>query len=170
MGSNSGTVRRLLPVIIGVVIVAAGLFGLLLLFNGRDSAGVSAGAPAGPGVLEKQPGDPPTSGEPGEANLQAEGEVSDDVLVAALARGDVALVYGTPKPPPELVTLQEDATGPFDPELAAAGQMAFFVRRRGIEGVQALAWKRRLEVQSPADPQLREFVDAWVGRGAGDTG
>ena len=89
------------------------------------------------------------------------------MLVRALATGDVALVYGTAKPPPELTRLREDATGPFDPELAAAGQMVFLVRRKGVDGIQALAWKRRLEVDSPADPRLREFIDAWLGKGRG---
>jgi len=161
--------RRLLPVLAGVVIVAAGLFGLLSLFNGRDGGSVSTQAATGPGSFETAPGDPPTSGEPGTDNLQREGAVEDPVLLAALSIGDIALVYGTPKPPPELVALREDATGPFDPELAAAGQMAFLVRRPGVAGVQALAWQRRLETENPADPQLRQFIDAWLGKGRGNT-
>jgi hypothetical protein len=162
-------VRRALPVLIGIVIVAAGLLGLLALFNNRDTADVSAGPAQGPGVLEQQPGDPPTSGTPGDARLQREGAVQDAVLLRALSIGNVALVYGTPEPPPELVRLRDDATGSFDPELAAAGQMAFFVRRPGIEGVQALAWMRRLETDDPADPQLRQFIDTWLGKGQGNT-
>jgi hypothetical protein len=162
--------RRLLPVLVGIVLVGAGLVGLLAIFHGRDSADLTTGgrtAPAqGPGTLETAPGDPPTSGTPG-GNLQRELDVPDPVLVRALATGDVALVYGTPKPPPELEQMREDATGPFDPELAAAGQMAFLVHREGVSGVQALAWKRRLTVESAADPRLREFVDAWLGKGDG---
>ncbi len=45
--------------------------------------------------------------------------------------------------------------------------MAFLVRRKGVTGIQALAWKRRLEVPSPADPRLREFLDTWLGKGDG---
>jgi hypothetical protein len=82
----------------------------------------------------------------------------------------VALVYGSADPPAELTQVREDATGPFDPELAAAGQMAFLVHRKGVTGVQALAWKRRLEVPSPSDPRLREFIDTWLGKGEGGTG
>lgn len=161
--------RRALPVLAGVLIVAAGLFGLLSLFNGRDSGSVTTDAASGPGVLETAPGDPPTSGEPGSESLEGEGDVSDRALVSALAAGNVALVYGTPKPPAELVAVQERTSGPFDPEIAAAGLSVVLVRRAGVDGVQALAWQRRLKADSPADPQLGQFVDVWLGRGRGNT-
>ena len=161
-------VRRALPILVGLVLVAGGLLGLLTLFNDRDSAGLSSEPAQGPGVREEQPGDPPTSGEVGGTKLEGEGTVSDAVLVDALAIGNVALVYGGAQPPPELVALRDDAIGPFDTGLAAAGQMVFLVRRPGIDGVQALAWQRRLETADPADPLLREFIDAWLGKGRGD--
>jgi hypothetical protein len=165
-----GGVRRVLPVLVGIVLVGAGLVGLLAIFHGRDSADLSAKTPVqGPGDAQTTPGDPPTSGAAG-GNLQRETTVSDPVLVRALSLGDVALVYGAPKPPRALVQMRNDATGAFDPELAAAGQMAFLVHRRGVAGIQALAWKRRLETNNPSDPQLRAFVDAWLGKGRGGTG
>lgn len=160
--------RRLLPVLVGLVLVAGGIYGLLTIFSNRDSSEIGT-TTQGPGTLETEPGDPPTSGTPGNGNLTAEGDVEDPALLAALAIGDVALVYGTAKPPPELVRLREDATGGFDPELAAAGQMAFLVRRPGVQGIQALAWQRRLEAEQPGDPQLRAFIDAWLGKGRGNT-
>ena len=165
---QTARVRRLLPVLAGIVIVAGGLFGLLTLFNDRDAAGIGDGAAAdGPGVFERQPGDPPTSGDPsGEAPVR-EGALDDDAIVSALALGNVVLVYGTARPPQELVRMRRDATGAFNGGLAAAGQMALLVRRPGTEGVQALAWQRRLETPDPADPRLREFVDAWLGKGRG---
>lgn len=158
--------QRLVPVLIGIVLVGAGLFGLLTLFHDRDSAGLNGGtaSASGSGTAETQPGDPPTSGVKG-GNPQHEGRVADPVLVRALAAGDVALVYGTPTPPPGLRRLRADATGAFDPELAAAGQMALLVRRQGVSGIQALAWKRRLQVDAPTDPRLRAFIDAWLGKG-----
>jgi hypothetical protein len=160
------TVRRLLPVLVGIVIVVGGGLALLQLFNSRDSGEVGTGAtPQGPGAFEAEPGDPPTSGDPGVARLQTEGEVPDDSLVAALAAGNVALVYGSAQPPRALERLRDETSGPFDPELAAGGLSVFLVRRPGIEGVQALAWQRRLEVQDASDPQLGEFVDAWLGQG-----
>ena len=45
--------------------------------------------------------------------------------------------------------------------------MAFLVRRKGVDGIQALAWKRRLQVDGPTDPRLREFIDVWLGKGRG---
>jgi hypothetical protein len=162
--------RRLLPVLVGIILVGAGLVGLLAIFHGRDSADLSAKTVQGPGVLETDPGDPPTSGSTSGGNLQREGTVADPVLLKALSIGDVALVYGDPEPPPELAQLRDDAAGPFDPELAAAGQMVFLVHRNGVQGVQALAWKRRLAVPSPADPRVREFIDTWLGKGQGGTG
>lgn len=158
--------RRLLPVLVGIVIVVGGGLALLQLFNSRDSGEVGAGAaPEGPGVLETEPGDPPTSGEPGAARLRAEGDVPDDALVAGLAAGNVALVYGSAQPPAALERLRDETSGPFDPELAAGGLSVFLVRRPGVQGVQALAWQRRLEVADASDPQLTEFVDAWLGQG-----
>ena len=169
MEGHTQGVRRAVPVLVGLVLVAAGLFGLMQLFTGRDDADITAGASQGPGALEEQPGDPPTSGAVEPAPIGREGEVPDELLVYALSLGNVALVYGSRQPPPELVQMRDDATGPFDPELAAAGQMALLVRRPGSEGIQALAWMRRLQVADPADAQLRDFVDAWLGKGRGNT-
>lgn len=161
--------RRLLPVLVGIVLVGGGLVGLLALFHNRDEAGLSAQTVQGPGALESEPGDPPSFGTPG-GNLQREREVPDPALLRALATGDVALVYGTAHPPAELVQLREDATGPFDPELAAAGQMAVLIRRPGVDGIVALAWQRRLQVSSADDPVLAEFIEKWLGAGRGNTG
>jgi hypothetical protein len=158
-------VRRLLPVLAGLVIVGAGLFGLLTLFSDRDSAGLSTGAAAGPGSFETRPGDPPSSGTPAGEPPPRERRLGDQAIVDALAAGNVVLVYGSAAPPPELTGMRADATGDFDPGLAAAGQMAYLVRRAGTEGVQALAWQRRLRSDDPADPLLRDFIDAWLGKG-----
>lgn len=165
-------VRRLAPVLVGLLLVAGGIYGLLALFSGRDSSQLSAPAAAqGPGTLENEDGggSPPTAGSPGGGSLTGEIDVSDPALLHALAIGDVAFAYDAAKPPPALVRLRDDITGPFDPELAAAGQMVFLVRFKGVEGVEALAWRRRYRAAGPADPQLRAFVEAWLGKGRGNT-
>lgn len=169
--------RRLLPILVGAAILVAGLFGLLQLFAGRDSAELDQSAASGPGLLEPEAtgppagtGPPPTSGTFTPRNVTSEGRLSPDELLTALAQGNVVLAHPGRRPPPELVRLQEAVSGPFDPELAAAGQMVVLTTWPGIEGVQGLAWRRRLEASGPADPRLRGFADTWLGQGRGNTG
>jgi hypothetical protein len=38
-------------------------------------------------------------------------------------------------------------------------------RRDGSGPATALAWKRILRADDPADPALREFAEFWLGRG-----
>lgn len=175
--------RRLLPVLLGVVVVIGGGILLLTVVHGRDAAGVDAQAGAGPGVLEPNRGNAtragagvgrfsapaPTSGTHAPRNPRREGRVDDAELLQALALGDVALVYASARPPAELVALQGDVSGAFDPELAAAGQMVLLVRRAGTRGIQALSWRRRLQATGPRDPRLRAFAEAWLGQGVGRT-
>ncbi|MGI8623472.1 MAG: hypothetical protein ACR2NB_08295 [Solirubrobacteraceae bacterium] len=165
--------RRLAPALLGLILVAAGIYGLLAVFSHRDSSQLRTDAAAqAPGRLEPLDagGSPPTSGSVGADPLTREIAVSDPVLLRALALGDVAFVYDAPRPPAALRRLRDDVTGPFDPELSAAGQMAFLVRRRGVRGIEALAWRRRYRASGPDDPQLRAFVDAWLGKGRGNAG
>ncbi len=63
------------------------------------------------------------------------------------------------------LALQEDL-GPYDPELAAAGQSVVLAHVRGLAQPVAVAWRRTLEFQDPAAPEVREFVEAWLGTGA----
>ena len=105
------------------------------------------GGPSGPGVLEPDrgaeqfgddapatpaspPADPPTSGpHKAEAVTRQAVELSDDQILTALAQGNVVIAYDAEDPPPALVQLQEDTAGPFDAELAAAGQAVILARR-----------------------------------------
>jgi hypothetical protein len=81
------------------------------------------------------------------------------------------LVHGTSPPPGELLNLQEALSGPFDPGLAEAGQQVILVRRpKAGEQVQALAWRRSLRGVGAADPALRDFAEAWLGKGAPGSG
>lgn len=158
-------VRRVLPVLLGVVVVVAGLYGLLAGFSGRDSGGVDS--TSGPGVEEPlgAPGNPPTSGDHEQANVTTERRLSRDQLLTALELGDVVIVHPPGRTPSALKQLQDDVSGPFDPELAAAGQMVVLAPWKGVDGIEALAYRRRLEAKSATDPQLRAFADAWLGTG-----
>jgi hypothetical protein len=159
--------RRFLAVALGVLIVAGGILGLMSYFSGRDSGGVQQSAAGGPGTLESTPGSPPTSGPHARRNPTSERHLDDAQLLTALELGDVVIAYPQATPPPALVALQERVSGPFDPELAAAGQMVILARRPDVSGIEALAWHRRLQASGPADPRLRAFADAWLGKGSG---
>jgi hypothetical protein len=87
--------------------------------------------------------------------------LSDDQLLEALHLGNVVFAYdGSPA---ELKKIQDQVAGPFDPQLAAAGQAVILDRRPGVKGTIALAWRRELRSDDPA--QLRDFADAWLGQG-----
>jgi Protein of unknown function (DUF3105) len=165
-------VRRVLPVIAGVVILLAGLFGLISLFSGRDSGGVGdSKTAAGPGTLEAVDGGgtPPASGPHEKRNVTSEKRIGEDALLTALELGDVVIVHPPGRSPAALKRLQDDVSGPFDPELAAAGQMVIVTPWPGVTGVEALAYRRRLQASGPDDPQLRTFAEAWLGVGRGES-
>jgi hypothetical protein len=141
---------------------------LIVVLAGRDSSQVESGV-SGPGVVERgATGDgPPTSGPQRDAPVPADRtELSDDQIVAALALGNVVIAYEGEAP----TAVQEEVSGPFDPELAAAGQAVILAKRPGVGGVQALAWQRRLVASGPDDPKLVEFAEAWLGQGAPEAG
>jgi hypothetical protein len=87
--------------------------------------------------------------------------LSDDQLLEALHLGNVVFAYDGSAA--ELKKIQDEVSGPFDPELAAAGQAVILDKRPGVKGTIALAWRRELRSDDPA--QLREFADAWLGQG-----
>jgi hypothetical protein len=112
--------------------------------------------------------DPPTSGAHHERLVTREGEaLSPDEILHALELGDVILFYSARRPPAPLRALQREVTGPFDAEVAAAGQQVILAPREGPTAVTAAAWRRVLRTDDPADPRLREFAEVWLGRGAG---
>jgi len=175
-------VRRALAVLLGVVLVIGVAVVASLALSSRDDAGVGSAAPSGPGELQKDLGarhlppgqhvppssltDPPTSGAHHPRLVTRDGAVlSPDQILHSLELGDVILFYDAAKPPARLRALQADVSGPFDAEVAAAGQQVILARRPGTQGVVAAAWRRLLRAPDAADPALREFADAWVGRG-----
>jgi hypothetical protein len=170
-------VRRLLPVLAGALLVLGGIYVVMTIASGRETGGGVEGQAGGPGALEavvkgRPPtgADPPTSGEHTTRNLTREGRVGTDALLTALEQGNVVLAYPPGPRPRALERLQDAVSGPFDPELAAAGQMVVLVAWPGIQGVQALAYRRRLRASGPSDDGLRAFAEAWLGQGLGHTG
>jgi hypothetical protein len=157
--------RRALLVVLGVVLAIAGVAAVGLIVSSRDDSQVAA-APSGPGEVQPEGADPPASG-PHRNDLVTRDRrpITDDQLVRALELGNVVILYDRSAPPPALVKLQEEVAGPFDAELAAAGQAVILARRAGSGPATALAWKRILRADDPADPALREFAEFWLGRG-----
>jgi hypothetical protein len=178
-------VRRLVVVLAGVALAAAALAALVFGLAARDDAGVAAPGTE-PGALQPDRGarhlpagehvprdgltDPPTSG-PHHPRLPARDRVrlDPDEILHALELGDVILFYEGPRAPAPLVALQEELTGPFDADVAAAGQAVILARRAASDSgaVTAAAWRRLLRAGRADDPAVREFAEHWLGRGAG---
>ena len=176
--------RRVVTALLAVILGAGAALLVLIFFNARDTATFSAAK--GPGLAlpdqghrhipQSQAGtpryatDPPASGphRPEPINTRDRRTLTDDQIIHALELGDVILFYGDKKPPRDLVALQRELSGPFDPVLAAAGQQVILARRPGLNGVLALAWARQLKVPDPEDPRIHQFADFWLGRGASD--
>jgi hypothetical protein len=169
--------RRAVVVVLGVVVVVAALVGLMLVISSRDDSQLSA-APAGPGQLQPDRGashdaaaepsgaTPPTSGTHlPDLVTRDRTRLTDDQILHALELGNVVILYDAPDPGAGLEQLQEEISGPFDAELAAAGQAVILARRAGAGPATALAWRRVLQTDDPTDPELREFAEAWLGRG-----
>jgi uncharacterized protein DUF3105 len=168
--------RRLLVVLLGVAVAIGALVGLVLFLGSRDDSQISA-APSGPGELQEDRGarhdgpaedtaEPPTSGahRPDLVGRDRR-ELTTDQIIHALELGNVVILYDGERPAPALVRLQEEVSGPFDAELAAAGQAVILARRAGAGPATALAWRRELRADEPADPALREFAESWLGVG-----
>jgi len=169
--------RRALLAVVGVALGVAAVAAVFLVASGLDDSEVAG--PQGPGELQPNRGashsgpaeasgdDPPTSGthEPRLVTRDRRA-ITDDQLIHALELGDVVILYDGSQPPPALLRLQRDVTGgPFDAEVAAAGQAVILAQRPGAGPATALAWRRVLRADEPSDPDLREFTESWLGRG-----
>jgi hypothetical protein len=75
------------------------------------------------------------------------------------------ILYPQRTPPTALRRLQDDLSGPFDRDVAAAGQAVILSRDPSVGQVTGLAWRHRLRASGSADPALREFADFWLGKG-----
>jgi hypothetical protein len=170
-------VRRLLLVVLAVLVGCAALAALLLALTARDESQV-AGAPAGPGELQPDrgaahgtaarvpAGELPTSGaHRAELVTRDRRALTDDQIIHALELGNVVVLYDAPDPGSALEAVQEEVAGPFDAELAAAGQAVILARRESAGPATALAWRRMLRSDDSTDPRLREFAETWLGQG-----
>jgi hypothetical protein len=162
-----------------IVAATAALLGLVLVLGARDDPEV---APTpGPGELRPDQGAahdgpanasgdaPPTSGTHRPQLVTRERRtLTDDQIIHALELGNVVILYDAPDPGTWLERVQRDVAGPFDAEVAAAGQAVILARRTSAGPATALAWRRILRTDDPRDPRLHEFAEAWLGRGVGN--
>lgn len=170
-------------IVIGVASLALAAVLIALLsgyFTGQDDAMVSSAGGVGlkfadQGNEQLAPGsrrpsydsEPPTSGPHVPVAVTADRRVlSNDQILSALAAGNVVIVYGSPAPPPALVSLSRSLAEPFSPALVRAGLAVILARRPGAQGLIALAWTRMLRQSALSPDTLTTFVQSWLGHGA----
>jgi hypothetical protein len=150
-------VRRVLGGLLVVVLSLAAVFAVVLILQSRDDAEVGRASGPGEKVEARCPDQP--------AGVTRDSRpLSEDQIRQATSLGNVVLRYAGSRPPAALRELQDELTGPFDAEIAAAGQAVILAG--GGKTVEALAWGRRLRARTPGDPALRTFAEAWLGEGA----
>jgi hypothetical protein len=134
--------RKLAGTAAAVAIAVAGVVGLIAFFNSRDESttGGTATRPV-PGVTAPAGGG------------------------ALLKAGNVVLSFSDPAFGPRLTALAESLGAPDTPETRAAGQAVVLRRDPRAGGVAAKAYEHTLRVATPADPQLQDFIERWLGQG-----
>ena len=149
--------RRVLGGLAIVVLSLAAVIGVVLVLQSRDDAEVGSADGPGERVEARCPEE--------RAGITRDSRpLSEDQIRQATAQGNVVLRYSGSRPPAALRELQDELTGPFDAEIAAAGQAVILAG--GGQTVEALAWGLRLRARTPDDPALRTFAEAWLGQGA----
>jgi hypothetical protein len=152
-------VRRALGWLLALLIALVAVGGGILLLQSRDDAGVEKASGPGKRVADRCP----TRAAPVARDRR---KLTRDQIQTALAEGNVVIFSG-PRAPSELRALQRDYTGgAFDAEIAAAGQAVILAENGRPRGYEARAWGRSLTVDTQEIDRLREFTEAWLGRGA----
>lgn len=172
---------RILLVLAIVLLSIAAVAGVLIFAASRDKPDLSA-IDRGPGTeypdqgndhlaLGEEPkvrfvSNPATSGPHLPEGIVNDGvQLSRDQVLQALEKGNVVLFFDSAKEGRALRRLQRRVSGPYDSQIAAAGQAIVLARRPRTKGVIAAAWRHLLTVKKPTDPQLDGFIQYWLGRG-----
>jgi hypothetical protein len=162
-----------LKVLAVVVVGLAAVVGLVFAFASRDdsqvggeTAGLDRDLGSGHGSRADASAEFPTSG-PHRPDLVTRDRraLTNDQLLHALELGNVVVFYDSFEP--ALGRLQREVAGPFDAEIAAAGQAVILAPREGAGPATALAWRASFRAQSATDPELRAFVENRLGTGVG---
>ena len=133
---------KTLLAVAAVVLAGIGIAVAISVFSARDDATVPQRTEqSGPGV-ERPAGETPQ-----------------------VAPGNVMLLYSDERLTRSLRRLAADTAGPPDPALVAAGQAVILQRRPNQPvAVVALSATRRLQATSARAPELRGFIEYWLGR------
>jgi hypothetical protein len=151
-------VRRVLGGLLIVVLSLAAVVAVVLILQSRDDAEVGSASGPGEKVEARCPDEP--------AGIAHDSRpLTEDQIRQATSLGNVVLRYSGSRPPSGLRELQDELTGPYDAEIAAAGQ-AVILAAGGDHGIEALAWGHRQRVSAADDPLLRTFVESWLGEAA----
>lgn len=137
--------RRVIEGIAVVVVALAGVIALLLFFEGRDAS---------------------TTTTSGQATVTGPGNPDPDASSALLKAGNIELRYRRNSDRNLLVSFAQRQAGTDTSELRAIGAAIIVTRNdaRVSPRLVALAYKRRLELDSPRDPRLQAFVETWLGQ------
>lgn len=140
--------RRLVSALAVFAIAFAGVVGLLALFESRDQSTTTGGASSS-------------------ANADGPGVRDPGARSSLLRAGNVELRYARAADRSALVALADREAGRDARALRETGQAVVVVRDPGAAPILARAYGRSLRASSARDPRLQEFVEAWLGRGAG---
>ena len=135
--------RRFLGGLLILALSLAIVIAVVIALQSRDEGNVDKGAGPGEKVAAKCPDKP-------EGVTRDSRPLSENQIRQALSLGNVVIRYPGTKPPATLRELQDELTGPFDAEIAAAGQAVILAR--GGTSVEALAWGHRLRAAQPQRP------------------
>jgi hypothetical protein len=129
-----------------VLVAVVGAGALIAFFQSRDDASLDTG----------------------EGGQSAPGVAAPDETDPRLAGGNVILTYRRAEDGVVLRALAEDIAGPPDEALEEVGQAVIVLRRpnQSAGPVVAHAAGRRLVTEQPDDPELRRFVEYFLGRTA----
>jgi hypothetical protein len=133
-----------------VVVALAGTLALIAFFQSRDDAGIGS------------------DGDNAAASENAPGTAAPDETDKRLAAGNVILTYRRKADGEKLRALAEDIAGPPDESLEEVGQAIIVLARPNQSAGQVVghALNRRLVVETADDPQVRTFIEYFLGRAA----
>ncbi len=83
-----------------------------------------------------------------------------------LRAGNVILVAGRGRVEEARTLATELAGAPTSRALASAGQAVIVQAGPGVGGIVAVAYEHQQRAEQADDPELRRFVEYWLGRGA----